>query len=66
MIEKCYILHFELLIVALREHTCVGKWEPAAPEKSDDRVKLILYISSTYMWDKYLSSRDTMDSRKIE
>lgn len=56
MIEKCHILHFELLAVALRQHTCVGEWEPATPEKSEDHVQLIFYIHCTYMWDKYLSN----------
>lgn len=29
--KKCCILHFELLVVALGQNTCVGEREPAAP-----------------------------------
>lgn len=47
MIENCNILHSELLIVALRQHTCIGEWEPATPEKNEVLVELKLYIHCT-------------------
>lgn len=45
--EKRYILHFELVAVAFRQHTCVGEREPATPKKSKHLVKLTLDVYCT-------------------
>lgn len=38
--RKSFLLHFELLAVTLRQHTCVGERKPATPEKKEDRLIL--------------------------
>lgn len=52
MMEQCYILHFELLTVTFRQHTCVGEWKPATPKQREHLVKLLIHW--TYMWNKYV------------
>lgn len=47
--KKCDILHSELVIVAVREHTCVGEWEPATPEKGEDLMNHIFCFFCTGM-----------------
>lgn len=42
--KKGNILHSELLIVTLREHTCVGEWEPATPEKGEDLMNPLIIL----------------------
>lgn len=41
------ILHFELLTVTLRQHTCVGEWEPATPKENEKKACYIYFFQTT-------------------
>lgn len=57
--QKSDVLHFELLTVALGQHTCVGEWEPATPGRKNNKKKvrkrLMFHICRIGVRDKYLA-----------